>query len=159
MRITHFLKNYGLRFRVETGRSGFLPALEMLRPRSLKPAFPARLLHARVPRQFLCGAFTPPRLGRSETRCRRGILPGLLLQVNAHESCQRHLHPASRADAIPLGKSHGDTAVPSNPPRPPPALRGSSQSSAPPRDPPRSVPPIRAAALTPGAGRRRPSPA
>lgn len=55
-----------------------------------------------------------PRLGRSGTRCQRGILPGLLL-------------------GIPL--------------------------SAPPRDPPRSVPPVRAAALAPRVGRRRPSPA
>lgn len=61
--------------------------------------------------------------------------------------------------AIPLGNSHGNTAVPSIPPRPPHALRDSSQGSAPTRDPPRSVPPVRAAALAPGARRCHPSPA
>lgn len=46
-----------------------------------------------------------PRVGRSGTRCRRGILPGLLLQVNTHEKLSKALAPGLQ------GPSHWGTAM------------------------------------------------
>lgn len=122
MRITHFLKNYGLRFRVQTGRSGFLPASEMLSSRSLKPALPARLLHASVPCQLLCGAFAPRAWDARGHAADEESSRGFSCKSIPTRSRQTHLHPASRGH--PTGEQSWKHCSPLHPSPPPACTSG-----------------------------------
>lgn len=141
------------------GRSGFLPASEMLRPRSLKPAFACTVAACTRPMPAFVWSVCSPRLGRSGTRCRRGILPGAFPASQYPRKLSKALAPGLQGRCHPTGERPWRHCRSLHFSPPPARTSGSSQSSALPRDPPRSVPPVRAAALAPGAGRRRPSPA